>query len=122
MLLTIDLANFDYIECRLLTKECLPLLRDVVERYAKEDKVSIEIWKGGKSEEAKIEARLGKIFVSFKAGIQIIESGKHLQIRDLEGNLLVKAYGDKVDKPMTRALWQDFKARYALIQQPLKTH
>ncbi len=91
-LLTKDLANFDYIECRQLTKECLPLLRDIVERYAKEDKVSIEIWTRGKSEEAKIKKVLGKIFVSFKAGMQIIESGKHLQVRDLEGKLMVKAY------------------------------
>jgi hypothetical protein len=115
LLLTKDLANFDYIECRLLTKECLPLLRDIVERYAKEDKVPIEIWLNGKSEEPKTETGLGNIFVSFKAGMQIIESGKHLQVRDLEGNLIVKAYGDKIDKPMTRALWQDFKARYDLM-------
>lgn len=117
LLLTKDLVNFDYIECKLLTKECLPLLRDIVERYAKEDKVSIEIWAGGKSEEAKIEKTLGKIFVSLKAGMQIIESGKHLQVRDLEGKLLVKAYADKVEIPMTRAFCQDFKARYALMQQ-----
>lgn len=117
LLLTKDLANFDYIECRQLTRECLPLLRDIVERYAKEDKVSIEIWAGGKSEEAKIEQTPGKIFVSFKAGVQIIESGKHLQVRDLEGKLIVKAYGDKVEKPMTRAFFSDFKARYALMQK-----
>lgn len=117
LLLTRDLANFDYIECRQLTKECLPLLRNIIESYAKEDEVSIEIWAGGRNEEAKMKNTLGKIFVSLKAGIQIIESGKHLQIRDLEGKLTVKAYGDTVDKPMTRAFCQDFKARYALMQQ-----
>ncbi|BAZ09456.1 hypothetical protein NIES4071_12640 [Calothrix sp. NIES-4071] len=117
LLLTKDLANFDYIECKQLTKECLPLLRNIVESYAKEDEILIEIWSGRRSEEAKMKKTSGKIFVSIKAGMQIIESGKHLQVRDLEGKLTLKAYGDKVDKPMTRTFCQDFKARYALMQQ-----
>jgi hypothetical protein len=38
-------------------------------------------------------------------------------VRDLEGNLLLKAYGDKVEKPMTREQSQDFKGRYEVVQQ-----
>jgi hypothetical protein len=111
-LLTRDLANFDYIECRLLTKECLSSLNDMVEVHGKECKAPIEIWTLGKKEEAKIETTLAKSFISYKANIQIIKSGKHLQVRDVSGNLIMKAYQDKIDKPMTRAQLQDWTARY----------
>lgn len=116
-LLTKDLDNFDYIERKQLTKESLAGLRDMVEVYGKEGKVPIETWAGGKREEAKIEKMPGKAFVSSKAEMQIVESGKHLQVRDLEGNLMMKAYGDKIEKPMTREQSQDFQARYAYVQQ-----
>jgi hypothetical protein len=111
-LLTKDLANFDYIECRLLTKECLPSLQDMVDVHGSECKGKIETWTGGKKEDAKIENVLAKSFISYKANIQIIKLGKHLQVRDVSGNLIMKAYGDKVEKPMTRVQIQDWTARY----------
>jgi hypothetical protein len=111
-LLTRDLANFDYIECRLLTFECLSSLQDMVDVHGKECKAPLETWAGGKKEDAKIENTLAKSFISYKANIQIIKLGKHLQVRDLEGNLIMKAYGDKVEKPMTRAQLEDWTARY----------
>ncbi|BAZ08204.1 hypothetical protein NIES4071_00090 [Calothrix sp. NIES-4071] len=111
-LITKDLANFDYIECRLLTFECLSSLNEMVEVHGFECKGKIETWIGGKKEEAKIENTLAKSFISYKANIQIIKLGKHLQVRDLEGNLIMKAYGDKVEKPMTRVQLEDWTARY----------
>lgn len=111
-LLTRDLANFDYIECRLLTLECLPSLQDMVEAHGKECKAPLETWTGGKKEDAKIENVLAKSFISYKANIQIIKLGKHFQVRDLEGNLIMKAYGDKVEKPMTREQLEDWTTRY----------
>lgn len=112
-LITKDLANFDYIECKLLTLECLSSLQDIVETHGSECMAPIETWTGGKKEEAKIENVLAKSFISYKANIQIIKLGKHLQVRDLEGNLIMKAYGDKVEKPMTRVQLSDWTARYA---------
>jgi hypothetical protein len=116
-LLTKDLDNFDYIERKQLTRDSLTSLRDMVNVYGKEGKVPIETWVGGTRENAKIEKMQGRAFVSEKAGIQIIDSGKHLQVRDMEGNLQMKAYGDKVEKPFTREQVKDFQARYAVVQQ-----
>lgn len=78
---------------------------------------SIETWTGGKRDDAKIEKMQGRALVSDKAQIQIIESGKHLQVRDTEGNLQMKAYDNQVEKPMTRNQSQDFKERYVVVQQ-----
>ncbi|MBW4595396.1 MAG: hypothetical protein KME46_21445 [Brasilonema angustatum HA4187-MV1] len=116
-LLTKDLDNFDYIERKQLTRDSLAPLRDMVNVYGKEGKVPIETWVGGTKENAKIEKMQGRAFISEKAGIQIIESAKHLQVRDIEGNLQMKAYGDKVEKPFTREQVKDFQARYAVVQQ-----
>lgn len=112
-LITKDLANFDYIECKLLTLECLSSLQDIVETHGSECKAPIETWTGGKREEAKIENTYAKCFISYKANLQIIKLGKHLQVRDVSGNLIMKAYGDKVEKPMTRAQLSDWTARYS---------
>jgi hypothetical protein len=116
-LLVKDLDNFDYIECKQLTRDNLEGLRDLVQTYGKEGNVPIETWLGGKKDNAKIEKMQGRAFVSEKAQMQIIESGKHLQVRDMEGNLLLKAYEEKVEKPMTREQSADFKGRYEVVQQ-----
>lgn len=116
-LLVKDLDNFDYIDRKQLTSENLAGLRDMVASYGKEGNVPVEVWPGGKKGDAAIEKMKGRAFVSQKANMQIIESGKHLQVRDMEGNLQMKAYGDKVEKPFTREESQDFKARYEVVQQ-----
>ncbi|WP_414590017.1 hypothetical protein [Scytonema sp. PCC 10023] len=116
-LLTKDLDNFDYIERKQLTRDSLASLRNMVNVYGKEGSLPIETWAGGTRENAKIEKMQGRAFVSQKAGMQIIESGKHLQVRDMEGNLQMKAYGDKVEKPFTREQVKDFQARYAVVEQ-----
>ncbi len=116
-LLVKDLDNFDYIERKQLTRENLAGLRDLVQSYGQEGNVPIETWPGGKKGDAAIEKMKGRAFVSQKANMQIIESGKHLQVRDMEGNLQMKAYGEKVEKPMTREQSQDFKGRYEVVQQ-----
>lgn len=112
-----DLDNFEYIERKQLTKDNLEGLRDMVKTYGKDGNVPIETWPGGKKDGAKIEKMQGRALVSDKAQMQIIESGKHLQVRDTEGNLQMKAYGNQVEKPMTWAQSQDFKERYAVVQQ-----
>lgn len=112
-LITKDLANFDYIECRLLTFECLSSLNEMVDVHGSECVAPLEIWTGGKREEAKIENTLAKSFISYKANIQIIKLGKHLQARDLEGNLIMKTYADKIEKPMTYKQLEDWTARYS---------
>ncbi|MBD1930079.1 hypothetical protein H6F74_28210 [Trichocoleus sp. FACHB-90] len=112
-----DLDNFEYIERKQLTKDNLEGLRDMVKTYGKDGNVPIETWTGGKKDGAKIEKMQGRALVSDKAQMQIIESGKHLQVRDTEGNLQMKAYGNQVEKPMTWAQSQDFKERYAVVQQ-----
>lgn len=114
-LLTQDLANFEYLECKLLSAECLPSMEHMVEIYAKEAPAAIETWTGGNKAEAKIETLLAKVFVSFKANIQIIKLEKHLQVRDIEGNLVMKAYGEKVEKPMSYEQIEDWKARYSRL-------
>ena len=116
-LLVKDLDNFDYIECQQQSRDNLEGLHDMVQTYGKEGNVPIESWPGGKKNDALIEKMPGRTLVSEKAQMQIIESGKHLQVRDLEGNLVLKAYGDKVEKPMTREQSQDFKGRYEVVQQ-----
>ena len=59
----------------------------------------------------------GSAFRSEQMKLQFIESGKHLQVRDLEGNLQMKAYGDRVEKPLTREQCQSFSSRYQALQQ-----
>lgn len=116
-LLVKDLDNFDYIERKQLTKENLAGMRDLVESYGQKGNVPIEVWPGGKKQDASMEKMQGSAFRSEQMKLQFIESGKHLQVRDLEGNLQMKAYGDKVEKPMTREQCQSFSGRYQALQQ-----
>jgi hypothetical protein len=116
-LLVKDLDNFDYIERKQLTKENLAGMRDLVESYGSKGNVPIEVGPGGKKQDASMEKMQGSAFRSEQMKLQFIESGKHLQVRDLEGNLQMKAYGDKVEKPMTREQCQSFSGRYQALQQ-----
>jgi hypothetical protein len=79
--------------------------------------VPIEVWPGGKKQDAAIEKMSGTAFRSEQMKLQFIESGKHLQVRDLEGNLQMKAYGDKVEKPLTHEQNKSFDTRYQALQQ-----
>jgi hypothetical protein len=116
-LLVKDLDNFDYIECKQQTRENLAGMRDLVESYGQKGNVPIEVWPGGKKQDASIEKMQGSAFRSEQMKLQFIESGKHLQVRDLDGHLQMKAYGDKVEKPMTHEQCQSFSSRYQALQQ-----
>ncbi|AFZ22062.1 hypothetical protein [Allocoleopsis franciscana] len=116
-LLVKDLDNFDYIERKQLTVENLAGMRDLVQSYGQKGNVPIEVWPGGKKQDASIEKMQGSAFRSEQMKLQFIESGKHLQVRDLEGNLQMKAYGDRVEKPLTREQCQSFSSRYQALQQ-----
>jgi hypothetical protein len=116
-LLVKDLDNFEYIERKQITREQLSGMRDLVHSYGKQLAVPIEVWKGGNKQEASLEKMDGRVYVSMQMKMQFIESGKHLQVRDLEGNLLAKAYGDKVEKPLSREQALNFGKRYEQLQQ-----
>jgi hypothetical protein len=116
-LLVKDLDNFEYIERKQQTRENLTGMRDLVQSYGQRGNVPIEVWPGGKKQDAAIEKMSGTAFRSEQMKLQFIESGKHLQVRDLEGNLQMKAYGDKVEKPLTHEQNKSFDTRYQALQQ-----